>query len=163
MTTNPHIATYLNDHLAGAVGALELLEHLEETHKDTPLGEAVTTLRTDIEHDQHELERLMESLSVTQSRTRQAAAWLAEKAAALKLTLDDPSGGALRLLETLEALAIGIDGKHALWQALAVAAEDAPALGVLDYEVLTERAEDQRCRVEELRLEAAKRALARAT
>jgi hypothetical protein len=156
---NAHVATYLNDHLAGSVGALELLEQLETAHTGTPLGAAIGGLRTEIAADQHELERLMERLAVTRSRTRRATAWLAEKAAALKLALDDSSDGTFRLLESLEALAIGVDGKLALWQALAVAADEAPALRVLDYESLTERAEDQRCRIEELRLDAAKRAL----
>jgi len=36
---NEHIATYLNDHLAGSVVALELLEHLEAAHDNTPLVE----------------------------------------------------------------------------------------------------------------------------
>src|SRR5438067_2160325 len=36
---NEHIATYLNDHLAGSVVALELLEHLEAAHDNTPLAE----------------------------------------------------------------------------------------------------------------------------
>lgn len=157
--TNAYVATYLNDHLAGSVGALEILEKLESAHRGTPIGAAIGGLRVDIAEDQRELERLMEQLAVTRSLARQATAWLAEKAAALKLALDDPNGGTFRLFESLEALAIGVDGKLALWQALAVAADEAPDLRVLDYEVLTERAEDQRCRIEELRLDAAKHAL----
>jgi hypothetical protein len=157
--TNAYLATYLNDHLAGSVGALELLEQLESAHQGTPLGTAIAGLRTEIAEDQGELEHLMERLSVARSRTRQATAWLADKAAALKLALDDPKGGSFRLLESMEALAIGVDGKLALWQALAVASEEMPGLRVVDYEILTERAEDQRCRIEELRLDAAKRAL----
>jgi hypothetical protein len=156
---NAHVATYLNDHLAGSVAALELLQQLESSHQGTPLAGTIGALRWDIAEDQHELERLMERLAVTRSRTRQAAAWLAEKVGTLKLALDDPSGGAFRLFESLEALAVGVDGKLALWQALAVAADETPSLRMLDYEVLTERAEDQRCRIEELRLEAARRAL----
>ena len=157
--SNPYVGTYLNDHLAGSVGALELLEELESAHEGTPVGAAIGGLRIDIAEDQRELERLMERLAVTRSRTRQATAWLGEKAAALRLALDDPSGGPFRLFESLEAVAIGVDGKLALWQALAVASDETPALRVLDYETLTERAEDQRCRLEELRLDAAKRAL----
>lgn len=156
---NAYLATYLNDHLAGSVGALELLEQLERAHQGTPLGATVAGLRTEIAEDQRELEHLMERLSVARSRARQATAWLAEKAAALKLALDDPQGGSFRLFESVEALGLGIDGKLALWQALAVAADEVPALRVLDYEALTERAEDQRCRIEELRLDAAKQAL----
>jgi hypothetical protein len=54
-----------------------------------------------------------------------------------------------------EAVALGIEGKRALWRALAAAAEVSPAFQVADYERLTQRAEEQRQRVETVRLEAA--------
>lgn len=155
-----HIATYLNDHLAGATGALELLEHLEKEHADTEVGRLASGLRADVEADRQALESLMERLEVARSRTRKAAAWLGEKAAELKLRLDDPAGGSLRLFESLEALSLGIEGKRSLWRALATAAEEAPHLRVANYEDLIRRAEEQRSRVEGARLEAAKRALA---
>jgi len=155
-----HIATYLNDHLAGSVGALELLEHLEAAHTGTDLGRFATELRTDVAADRQELEELMERLDVTVSRTRQASAWLGEKFTELKLRLDDPSDGALRLLESLEVLSLGIEGKRGLWRALAAAAEDTPALRLAEYGRLEQRAEDQRGRVEAVRLEAARKALA---
>ena len=155
-----HIATYLNDHLAGATGAIELLEHLEKEHAGTEVGRLAAGLRADVEADRQALKSLMERLEVAQSRTRKAAAWLGEKAAELKLRLDDPAGGSLRLFESLEALSLGIEGKKSLWRALATAAEEAPDLQVADYEELIRRAEEQRNRVETARLEAARRALA---
>ncbi|HEX6862545.1 MAG TPA: hypothetical protein VF414_07015 [Thermoanaerobaculia bacterium] len=155
-----HIATYLNDHLAGATGAVELLEHLEKEHAGTEVGRLAAGLRADVEADRQTLESLMERLEVGRSRTRKAAAWLGEKAAELKLRLDDPAGGSLRLFESLEVLSLGIEGKRSLWRALAAAAEEAPHLRVADYEGLIRRAEEQRSRVETARLEAARRALA---
>lgn len=155
-----HIATYLNDHLAGAVSALELLEHLETAHAGTQVGRLAAELRADVEADRQTLESLMDRLQVARSRTRRAAAWLGEKVADLKLRLDDHAGGSLRLFESLEALSLGIEGKRSLWRALAIAAEEAPELRVADYEGLIRRAEDQRSRVETARLEAARRALA---
>jgi hypothetical protein len=154
-----NIATYLNDHLAGSVAALDLLEYLETKHAGTPLAGFVTELQGDLELDRQELETLMGGLQIAESRTRKATAWLAEKVTQLKLRLDDPAGGSLRLLEALEAVAIGIEGKRALWRALAAAAEEAPSLRVLDFEHLEQRADEQRRRVEEWRLEAAKAAL----
>lgn len=154
-----HIATYLNDHLAGASAALELLEHLEEAHAGTDLGREVAGLRAEVAEDRQELETIMGRLDVGESRTRKASAWLAEKAAQLKLRLDDPAGGALRLFESLEALSLGIEGKRSLWRALAAASEDDPELRVANYEALERRAEEQRLRVETMRLEAARRAL----
>jgi hypothetical protein len=63
------------------------------------------------------------------------------------------------LLEGLEALALGIAGKEALWHALAAVADQTPELDALDYPALIERARDQRQRVEDLRLQAAQAAL----
>jgi hypothetical protein len=74
------------------------------------------------------------------------------------LRLDDPAGGALRLLEALDAVSTGIAGKRLLWRALAAAAEEVSELRGLDYERLEQRAEEQRRRLEPLRLEAAKAA-----
>lgn len=156
---NEHIATYLNDHLAGSVVAIELLEHLEAAHAGTDVGRFAAELRADVSADRRELEALMESLHVAESRTRKASAWLSEKMTELKLRLDDPGDGALRLLEALEAVSLGIEGKLGLWRALAAASEGAPSLQGFDYDRLAQRAIDQRSRVEAERLRAAKRAL----
>jgi hypothetical protein len=156
---NKHIAIYLNDHLAGSVVAVELLEHLEATHKGMPMEKFAAQLRTDIEADRQELKALMDRLGVAESHTRKASAWLAEKVTELKLVVDDPADGDLRLFESLEALSLGIEGKRALWLALSSAAEVALDLRVADYGRLARRAEEQRSRVEAVRLEVAKRAL----
>src|SRR3954469_10704598 len=97
-------ASYLNDHLAGSEGALELLEHLERAYSGTPLARFAADLRAEIAADRGELEALMARLKVGVSQTRKMAGWLAEKASELKLRLDDKSTGALRELEVLDAL-----------------------------------------------------------
>jgi hypothetical protein len=157
---NEHLAIYLNDHLAGAEGALELLGHLEAAYAGTAIGDLLSQLRADIDTDRQELERHMERLGIPLSTTRKVAGWLAEKAAYLKLAIDDKTSGAMRLFEGLEGLAIGIHGKWSLWQALAATQQDVPALQGIDYDRLAQRAEEQRSRVEVIRLEAAKVALA---
>jgi hypothetical protein len=155
-----HIATYLNDHLAGSVVALELLDHLESAHAHSGLSNFFRQLRVDVAADRDDLEGLMERLRISQSRTRKASAWLAEKMTELKLRLDDPQGGPLRLFESLEALSLGIEGKRSLWVALTAAAEKSPSLRIIDYQRLIQRAQDQRDRVETLRLDTARKALA---
>lgn len=157
---NEHMATYLNDHLAGSVIALELMQHLETAHAGTPLESFIAELRADVTADRHELEGLMEQLRVTESRARKATAWLSEKFTEVKLRLDDPAGGALRLLEAFEVLSLGIEGKRGMWLALAAVAEKADWLRVVDYERLIRRAEEQRSRVEAERLRTAKAAFA---
>lgn len=157
--TNHHLAAYLNDHLAGAVAALEMLEHLREAHAGSPLAQVLVELQADIEADREELEGLMGRLGVAESRPRKLAGWLGEKVAQLKLRLDD-SGGAMHLFESLEALSLGIEGKHNLWRVLDPLAETIPELRALNYDRLIERAQAQRLQVEAERLRAAAAALA---
>ncbi len=153
-----HLSIYLNDHFAGGVAALELLAHLERAHADTVIARVASELHADVTADHQELDTIMRRAGIAASRVRQATAWLIEKVAELKVRVDDPTDGALRLLETLEALALGIEGKRTLWEGLAVVAEDVPALQGVDYARLAQRAQDQRRRVETLRLDAAKAA-----
>jgi hypothetical protein len=147
-----HLATYLNDHLAGAASALELLTHLEQTP-------TVTALKAEISADREELEGLMRHLGIERSRTRQLMGWLAEKAALLKLKMDDVDETGLHRLEALEALALGIEGKRALWGALASAGVYGTPPRAIDYKRLEDRADEQRGRVETLRLQAAQAVL----
>jgi hypothetical protein len=153
------IATYLNDHLAGSVVALELLDHLEATHSDGTLCNFFRQLRADIAADRDDLQELMVRLHISESRTRKASAWLAEKMTELKLRLDDPQVGPLSLFESLEALSLGIEGKRSLWLALKVVAEKSSSLRIMDYERLIHRAQVQRDRVETLRIDTARKAL----
>lgn len=155
-----YLAIYLNDHLAGSVVAVELLQHLERAYSGKAVQRFAADLRADIEADRRELQKLMRALHVAESRARQATAWVAEKMTMIKLRLDDRAGGDFRLFEALEALSLGIEGKRGLWVALGDAARSAPSLGQLDYAGLADRAAEQRSRVEALRLEAARTALA---
>jgi hypothetical protein len=154
-----YLATYLNDHLAGSVAAVELLEHLEAAHAGSEIARFFAELRADIEADRQELKALMERPEISESRPRKASAWLAGKFAELKMRVDDGARGPLRLLESLEAVGLGVAGKLALWRALSAAADMAPRLRKADYERLARRADEQRGRVEVRRLEAARAAL----
>lgn len=154
-----YLETYLNDHLAGSVVALEMLEKLEADHSETALGQFAADLKADVASDRKQLESVMERLELSEHSTRKAAAWLTEKFAELKLRWDDEGDRSLRLLETFEALSLGIEGKRSLWLALRFAAEEAPALQIADYDNLLARAEEQRGRVEEMRLKSARDAL----
>jgi hypothetical protein len=154
-----HASSYLNDHLAGSSGALELLEHLESLHKDGPLGALAAQLRSEIGEEREKLEALVKHLGITQSVPRKVAGWLAEKAAQVKLKLDDLGDESLRTLEILEALSLGIEGKRLLSRSLAAGAESTPSLRTFDFDWLARRSESQRARVEEHRLAAARQLL----
>jgi hypothetical protein len=103
----------------------------------------------------------MTRLQIAPSRSRQAAAWLTAKLGELRLRLEAGEAPALRALEGLEALELGIAGKAALWQAWAAVADQVPALGTMDYPGLMARAQVQRQQVEGLQLQAARAALGR--
>lgn len=155
-----HLPAYLNDHLAGAVGALELIDHLIAAHTRTPLAEFLGKLKTEIEEDKAVLEGILKKLGASESKTRQAAAWVAEKFAELKLRLTAPADDDFGRMEAFEALSLGIEGKRSLWLALAEVADAVPALRTLDLAELEKRAISQRERVELRRREAARAAFA---
>lgn len=153
MQANERLAIYLNDHLAGSVIALEMLEDLAD---DPELAD----LRREIMADREVLERLISHTGAEISQPRQAAAWLTEKLGDVKLYLDDPDQSGLRRLEMLETIAMGIFGKESLWAGLQEAAPGNPLLQSEDYPTLRRRAQEQRERIETLRLEAARAAFA---
>jgi hypothetical protein len=96
------------------------------------LGGPLGALKAEIEEDRDQLKTLMAKQQIEESRVRKAGGWIAERLAALKLGVDDDAHGRLRRLERLEALAIGIDGKIALWGALdAAASSNAELAGIL--------------------------------
>lgn len=149
---------YLNDHLAGSVAAIELLNHLRKLSQGTGREKLFATLQAEIEKDQKVLKDLLRELGEPQSGMRKAAAWLTEKVGEVKLKLDDPGSGELRLLEALETLELGILGKLGLWRALAVAADRVPQIRTLDLANLERRAREQQQQVETERLKVARAA-----
>jgi hypothetical protein len=152
-----NLTTYLNDHLAGSLVALELLDHMIRLQRGEAVQPALSEIRREVEEDQKTLQELLREVGGKESRVRQAAAWLTEKLGRAKLELDDSGTGELHMLEALEALALGIQGKAALWRALAAAAVQPPRLP--DYPALEQRALKQFQRVEAMRLQSARAAL----
>jgi hypothetical protein len=153
-----HLATYLNDHLAGAAFAIELLERLRDTHPEEPLGRFAAEILGEIEEDRAVLQETARRCGSLGSAVKEVTSWLAEKASRLKLRFS----GEIELgtFEALEALSLGVLGKRALWRALSVAAPSGDLLRHIDLERLIGRAESQYERLEAFRLEAAKAALA---
>jgi hypothetical protein len=152
------LGTYLNDHLAGSVAAIELLGHLRELSKGTERERLFSSLQSEVAEDQKVLKQLLREVGGKESGMRKAAAWLTEKVGEAKLKLDDPGGGELRLLEALETLELGILGKGALWRALGVATDQVPQIRRLDLGKLERRAQEQHDRVEKERLKVARTA-----
>jgi hypothetical protein len=154
--TNP-LGTYLHDHLAGSVHAIELLEFLHEQHSSEQLGRFAAALLVEIKADREVLETLAERVGAGSSLVKELTTWFGEKMTRLKLKRHDES--VLGTFEALEFLELGIHGKWALWRALATVAPYDPRFEGTDFEHLAFRAEMQRTQVEEHRLELARPAL----
>ena len=152
---NEHLATYLNDHLAGSAGALELLDRMIDLYEERPIGRFCRQLFVEVSADQEELRNTMKSIDVEESSLRKAGAWMAEKFSRAKLTLDGEATADLGLVQALESLVLGIKGKEELWRALASVQADWPQWQHFDFQGLEKSAVEQGVRVEEKRVHAA--------
>jgi hypothetical protein len=149
------LGIYLNDHLAGSVVGTRLVRRIAKHNEGNHYGSEANRLAEEIEQDKDTLEELMERLDVRKKRVRLAVAAATEAAGRLK-----PNGRLVgysplsRVIE-LEALTIGITGKLELWQSLKATGE---RIDGVDPDHLIKRAEDQRNRVRDLRLQASREA-----
>jgi hypothetical protein len=148
--------SYLNDHLAGSIGAIELIAHWAKLYRGKPLGAFFTDLESEIKADQDRLRDLMRCLGVEESKVRQAGAWAAEKLGLARFVIAGGEPGGLGLVLVLEGLIIGITGKQLLWRALDAA--NLPKAEGFDFKELQRRAQEQIERTEAERIRAAGRA-----
>jgi hypothetical protein len=145
----PQLEIYLNDHLAGASGGVELARRLRASNRDdTVFGETLSRVCAEIEADRTVLEQVIEGLGYSRSRVKPAAAWVAEKLGRLKLNGQLRGYSQLSRLIELEGLLIGITGKIGLWETLTEleVGQDIDA----DLERLKARAVAQRAAVDDL-------------
>jgi hypothetical protein len=151
------LATYVSDHLAGAMFAVELLKHLRDTHADAPLGEFAEQTLVEVEKDRAVLQRLYDQINDRGNVLKEVSSWFAEKTARLKLQL----GRDTRIgeLEALETLCLGVWGKLKLWTALSQLGDADPRFRELDLDELVTRARVQHDDIEAYRLKLAKAAL----
>ena len=122
--------SYLNDHLAGSVGALELLDHWVKLCDGKPLAKFFAELREEIEADQKTLQELMRTLGTKEGRLDgQAPGWrrnLAGRASPSRVT----KSADWISCSALETIALGITGKKLLWRALAAADDPGQAISI---------------------------------
>jgi hypothetical protein len=151
------LVTYLNDHLAGAQIAVQLLEAMRDQHDDQEFRQFASVLLPEIQADDQMLRRIAEEKGSGPSGIKQVGGWLLEKAARLKLGHAGSKNFAL--FESLELLALGVQGKLSLWKALRVTSDQDVRLREYDFESLIVRAERQYDEVEGLRLKLAQTVL----
>ena len=149
------LGTYLNDHLAGANAGVQMARRLHQRAVAGPDAAVLGRLAEEIDQDRNELRGLIERLGEAGHPIKKAAGWFAGKAHRLAVaTLLTGDADLSMLLET-EALALGITGKLALWQALLAVAPVYPQLVEADLVRLAARAREQHSQIETIRIAAA--------
>jgi hypothetical protein len=156
-TTNTEptlLGIYLNDHLAGSTGGLELARRTAGAHRGTEAGTTLTRLATEIQEDREALLEVMGAREVPVRQYKVAAAWAAEKVGRLKLNGRLLDRSPLSSLVELETLRLGVEGKACLWRTLLLVAKHEPRLDAFRLEGLLDRATSQLESVEALRMDA---------
>jgi hypothetical protein len=149
---------YLQDHLAGSTGGLELARRARGQNEGTPYGTAFTQLADEIEADRRALEGIMEELGFGPDHPKNIVFWAAEKAGRLKLNGQLTGYSPLSRLVEIEGLLTGVNSKVSLWRTLLDIADAEPKLEVHRLQRLEQRAEQQIATLHELRSRAAREA-----
>jgi hypothetical protein len=149
------LGIYLNDHLAGATGGMELARRMAGSHHDPAQRMTLQRLAAEITQDRRALLDLMAALGLPVRHYKLSAAWAAEKAARLKLNGRLLSRSPLSSLEELEMLRLGVEGKAAGWRTLRALADTHSRLNHDTLDQLMARARQQADLLEELRVQTA--------
>jgi hypothetical protein len=151
---------YLTDHLAAATAGVALARRTAHSNAGTEYADVLRLLTDEIEDDRQTLEKIVVALGFRKSKTKEAAAWVGEKAGRLKLNGQIRGYSPLSRVLELEALSVGVAGKLALWESLIATPGIRKRLSGFDLDSLSERARRQRAEIEEFRLRAAREAFA---
>ena len=140
MLSGDRLEVYLQDHLAGATGGVELARRIASQNEGTAYGDVMAGLAGEIDEDREELKAIMARVGAGADRLKIAGAWAGEKAGRLKrngtwLEYSPTS----RLIE-LEGLSAGVTGKLRLWTALREIAPGRPDLDAAKLDNLIARA-----------------------
>jgi hypothetical protein len=152
--TDRYLAIYLQDHLGGATGGLELARRAVGSNEGTPLGDFLERLAGEIDEDRETLREIMAALGVGEDRAKNALGWGAEKLGRLKPNGQITGYSPLSRLVELEGLHAGISGKLSGFQSLRATFGEEVAGRNLDG--LISRAKRQLDELAEFRLEAAR-------
>lgn len=153
------LAIYLNDHLAGATAGRELSRRAAASNRGTSYGPFLEDLAREVQEDRGSLLAMMRALGIRVDPIKVAGGWGAEKLGRLKLNGRLRGYSPLSRVVEIEALALGVHAKLALWRALQTL-EPLPApLASAGLPELAARAERQMAGLEEHRLRAVTEAL----
>lgn len=109
------LIAYLHDHLSGSDVALRVVHRLGSTQPGTEDGTLFRRLTEEFEEDRAVVRTLLTQLGAPQRSIKRAAGFAS--GSVVSVTAGGKPGD-LSLFRTLEALAIGIQGKRCMWRAL---------------------------------------------
>lgn len=148
---------YLNDHLAVMAAEVELARRCRSNNRGGKLEYELSRLIGEVEEDRRRIRELLERSGLRESRPKQILASVAEKIGRLKLNGQLRGYSDLSRLVELEGLCLAAEHRLNLWRSLETAAEH-PKLRELPLGEIVEKALHQRQRLEEHRVDAARRA-----
>lgn len=141
---------YLNDHLTGAAGGVELARRAASNATDPERAAMWRTIADEIAADREILTRVRDAVAARPNPVKYRLARLGERLGRLKMNGRLWRHSALGEFLELEMMLIGVTGKLALWNALEQV--DDPRLRDFDFHELAERADAQRSRLEQFRV-----------
>ena len=109
------LAAYLHDHLGGAEVAIQVVERLRRTSTSADERMFFEWLYRQLDQDREVVELLLQGLGASPMSAKRFAG---HASGALLKFLAGGARGDLALFRTLEALAIGVQGKRCMWRAL---------------------------------------------
>src|SRR3954447_3748584 len=153
-----NLATYLNDHLAGATTGRELAKRALSNNRGTEFEATLEWLLEQILQDCEGPLGIMRAVGAPEDHLKKLAAFAVERVGRLKPNNSLLSYSPLSRMVELEGLVLGVTGKLAGWRSLQQL--DDPRLAGFDLEQLAQRSLEQRDRVEDQRRAAARLAFA---
>ena len=154
-----YLSIYLNDHLGGATGGVELAKRMAGENARSEFAIETQRLAREIGEDRETLKAMMRALDVRPDPVKAPLGWAAEKAGRLKLNGQLRGYSPLSRLVEVEGLLGGVHAKLSLWQCLGDLTDVEPRLDAARLQALQARAEDQLRLLEDMRGRAAARAL----
>lgn len=153
------LAIYLNDHLAGATGTVQLARRSEQAQQGTPERAEFARLATELADDRATLIDVMATLGVPRSPWKPAVATVGERLGRLKPNGQLRGRSPLSTLLEVELLRLGTQANAAVWQSLRAVARHDHRLDDAQLAALEQRAHAQAERLAALHAPAARAAL----
>lgn len=153
------LRAYLTDHLAGAQAGLALARRFSDHLGETPAGAVLDEVTAEIAADLASLVAVLEALDVPRQVPKELVALAGERLSRAKPNGQLLGRSPLTFLVELEGLTAGVSGKRSLWRSLQVALPQEPLESPTLAELVA-RADGQLERLEELRDDIARTALA---